>query len=311
VWPLKGRAEQQPQPTVGLLVGGSPDADAFRADAVRRGLKEAGFVEYQNLSIEYRWAENRYDRLPALAIDLIGRQVAVLIAVGNAAAAAAKAATSTIPIVFEVGIDPVQFGLVASLARPEGNVTGVTFLGGELTAKQLEVLHEVVPKAAAVGMLENAANPNAQHVRTLAHATAELLGRKLIVATASVESDIEPTVARLVQQGIGALLIRSDVLFNGRVEELVALAARHGLPAIFPLREFALAGGLMSYGASLREALLQVGVYAGRILKGEKPGNLPVQQAAKVELVLNLKTAKALGLSIPLPLLGRADEVIE
>jgi putative ABC transport system substrate-binding protein len=219
--------------------------------------------------------------------------------------------TTTLPIVFEVGIDPVQFGLVASLARPQGNLTGVTFLGGDLTAKQFEVLQETVPKPAVIGMLENPTNPNAESVRRQVQAAADALGRRLIVGTAVVESEIEPAFTRLVQQRIGALLVRSDVLFNGRPKQLVALAGRYALPAIYPLREFATAGGLMSYGANLRDALRQTGIYTGRILKGEKPADLPVQQSAKVELVINLKIAKALGLTVPLPLLGRADEVIE
>jgi putative ABC transport system substrate-binding protein len=310
-WPLAAQAQQSAMPVVGLLLGGSPGSDAFRVDAVRQGLKQAGYIESQNVAIEYRWAENQYNRLPGLAADLVGRQVEVMVAVGNAAAVTAKASTATIPIVFEIGDDPVKYGLVTSLARPGGNVTGVTFLGGELTEKQLEVLHETVPKAAVIGYLENPTNPNADTVRKNVQAAADTLGRKLVVAKAVVESDIEPAFAMLMQQRIGGLVVRSDVLFNGRPEQLVALAARHALPAIYPLREFVTAGGLMSYGASLRDALRQVGVYTGRILKGEKPSDLPVQQAAKVELAINLKTAKALGITVPLSLLGRADEVIE
>jgi putative ABC transport system substrate-binding protein len=308
---LAARAQQSARPAVGLLLGGSPEADAFRVDAIRQGLKETGYLEGHNVALEYRWAENRYDRLPALAADLVRRQVTVLAAIGNAASRVAKAATTTIPIVFEIGTDPVEFGLVTSLARPGGNLTGVTFLGGSLAPKQFEVLHETVSGAEAIGMLENPTNPKTEDVRRDVQAAADALGRKLIVARAVVENDIEMAVASLARQRIGALLVRSDVLFNGRPEILVALAARHRLPAIYPLREFALAGGLMSYGASLRDALRQTGVYIGRVLKGEKPADLPVVQSAKVELVINLKTAKTLGLTVPLPLLGRADEVIE
>ena len=310
-WPFAARAQDATMPLIGVLGGGSPNSDAFRIAAIRQGLKEVGYIEGQNVAIEYRWAEDQYSRLQALAADLVARQVLVIATFGNAAALAAKASTATIPIVFEIGVDPVQYGLVESLARPGGNVTGVTFLGGEISAKQLEVLHEAVPKSAIVGMLENPSNPNSEAVRANVQAAANALGRKLVIGKTVVEADIEPSLVTLVQQGIGALLVRSDVLFNGRAEMLVALAARHALPAIYPLREFVTAGGLMSYGASLRDALRQVGVYSGRILAGAKPADLPVMQAVKVELVINLKTAKSLGITFPLSLLGRADEVIE
>ena len=310
-WPLAARAQQPGMPVVGLLLGGTPDADAYRVDAIRRGLTETGYVEGQDVTLEYRWAENQYQRLPELAADLVRRQVAVIAGIGNAAARAAKEATSTIPIVFEIGTDPVSFGLVSSLARPGGNITGVTFLGGSLAPKQFEVLHETAPRTAIIGMLENPTNPSAEEVRREVQAAADTLRRRLIIGRAVVEGDIEGAVTNLVQQRIGALLVRSDVLFNARPKELVALADRHSLPAIYPLREFPIAGGLMSYGASLRDALRLAGVYIGRVLKGEKTAELPVMQSAKVELVVNLKTAKALGLAIPLPLLGRADEVIE
>jgi putative ABC transport system substrate-binding protein len=310
-WPLAARAQQQALPVIGMLLGGAPQADAFRVDAVKQGLRDAGYVEGQNVAIEYRWADQQYDRLPSLAADLVRRPVAVIAAIGNAAAVAAKGATDTVPVVFEIGADPVSYGLVAGLARPGGNMTGVTFLGGVLVSKQLEVLHETVSGSAIIGMLENPSNPNSELVRKEVQAAADTLGRKLIVARTMLEGDIAPGVATLVQQHVGGLLVRSDALFNGRPEQLVALAARYRLPAIFPLREFATAGGLMSYGASLRDALRLVGLYVGRILKGEKPGDLPVQQSSKVEFVVNLKTAKALGLTMSLPLLGRADEVIE
>jgi putative ABC transport system substrate-binding protein len=304
-------AQQPTMPTVGLLLGGTPQADAFRVNAIRQGLKETGFIEGQNVAIEYRWAENRYDRLQALAADLVRRRVTVIGAIGNAASRVAKEATTTIPIVFEVGNDPIEFGLVKSLARPDGNLTGVTFLGGSLTPKQFEVLHETVPKTSIIGMIENPSNPNTEEVRRNVRAAAEALGRELIFAQAVVESDIEQAVASLVQRRAGALLVRSDVLFNGRPNLLVGLAARHALPAIYPLRDFAVAGGLMSYGASLRDALRQTGVYIGRVLKGETPADLPVMQSAKIELIINMKTATALGITFPLALLGRADEVIE
>jgi putative ABC transport system substrate-binding protein len=310
-WPIAARAQQPAMPVVGMLLGGSPQADAFRVDAVKQGLGDAGYVEGQNVAIEYRWADQQYDRLPSLVADLARRPVSVIAALGNAAAVAAKGATDTVPVVFEIGADPVSYGLVAGLARPGGNMTGVTFLGGVLVSKQLEVLHETVSGSAIIGMLENPSNPNSELVRKEVQAAADTLGRKLIVARTMLEGDIEPGVASLVRQRVGGLLVRSDALFNGRPEQLVALAARYRLPAIFPLREFATAGGLMSYGASLRDALRLVGRYVGRILKGEKPGDLPVQQSSKVEFVVNLKTAKALGLTMPLPLLGRADEVIE
>jgi putative tryptophan/tyrosine transport system substrate-binding protein len=307
----RARAQQPAMPVVGMLFGGSAEADTFRYEAVKQGLKDGGYVEGQNVVSEVRWAENQYGRLPALATDLVRRHVTLLVAIGNAAAIAAKNATARIPIVFEVGIDPVAYGLVASLARPGGNVTGVTFLGAELTIKQLEILHEVVPKATVIGMLENPTNPNAEAVRRDVQAAANALGRKLVIGTATVESEIEGAVASLAQQRIGGLLVRTDVLFNGRPKLLVPLATRHALPAMFPLRDFPVAGGLMSYGASLRDALRQTGLYVGRILSGEKAADLPVMQSSRIELIINLKTADVLGVTFPLSLLGRADEVIE
>jgi putative ABC transport system substrate-binding protein len=310
-WPLAARAQQPAMPVIGLLVPGSPQSDAFRVAAFQRGLAGTGYLEGQNVAIENRWAENQYQRLPALAADLVSRRVAVIVAFGNAPTIAAKAATSSIPIVFQIGDDPVRLGLAASLARPGGNATGVTFLGGELVAKQFEVLHEAVPKAGVVGMLENPTNPNAPAVRKDMQRAADALGQKLIIATATVESDLPTAFDELVRQRTEALVVRSDALFNARPQQLVALAARHSLPAIYPLRDFVAAGGLMSYGASLVDALRQVGDYTGRILKGEKPAELPVMQSTKVVLVINLKTAKTLGLTFPITLLGRADEVIE
>ncbi len=310
-WPLAARAQQPAMPVIGILFGGSPTADRFRLASIRSGLNATGFVEGQNVAFEYRWAEGRYDRLPQLAAELAGRRPAVIVAIGNPATLAAKAAITTIPIVFETGIDPVEYGLVASLARPGGNLTGVTWLATSLIAKQFELLHEAVPKAAALGLLENPTNSNAEAIRKEAQAAAGALGQKLVIAQAVVESDIDTAFTALKQQRVEALLIRSDILFNDRPQQLAALAARHALPAIHPLRDFAMAGGLMSYGTSLADALREVGVYAGRILKGETPADLPVQQSAKVELVINLKAARALGVTFPLWLLGRADEVIE
>jgi ABC-type uncharacterized transport system substrate-binding protein len=309
-WPLAAGA-QQPVPVIGVLFGGSPTTQRFRLNAIQGGLNAVGFVEGQNVAFEYRWAEGQYDRLPGLAAELAGRRVTVIVAIGNTAALAAKAAITSIPVVFETGIDPIEYGLVASLARPGGNFTGVTFLGVNLLRKQFELLHETVPRAAAIGFLENPTNSNAEAIRKEAQAAARSLGRKLVIAEAILESHFDAAFTMLVQERVEALLIRSDVLFNDRPQQLADLAMRYALPAIHPLREFAMAGGLMSYGASLTDAIREVGVYAGRILKGEKPADLPVQQSAKVELVINLKTARALGVTVPLPLLGRADEVIE
>jgi putative tryptophan/tyrosine transport system substrate-binding protein len=310
-WPVGARAQHTAMPVVGILYGGSQQAGRFRFAAIQRGLNATGFVEGQNVAFEYRSAEGRYERLPQLAVELAGRRPAVIVAIGNTATLAAKAAITTIPIVFETGVDPVEHGLVASLARPGGNITGVTFLAVNLIAKQFELLHEAVPKAAALGFLENPTNSNAGTIRKEAQAAAHALGQKLVIAEAVVESDFDTAFSTLERQRVEALLIRSDALFNDRPQQLAALAARHKLPAIHPLRDFAMAGGLMSYGTSLTDALREVGVYAGRILKGETPADLPVQQSAKVELVINLKAARALGVTFPLWLLGRADEVIE
>jgi ABC-type uncharacterized transport system substrate-binding protein len=310
-WPLAARAQQAAMPVIGILSGGSQHAGRFRLAAIQRGLNATGFVEGQNVAFEYRSAEGRYERLPQLAVELAGRRPAVIVAIGNTATVAAKAAITTIPIVFETSVDPVEHGLVASLARPGGNLTGVTILAANLIAKQFELLHEAVPKAAALGFLENPTNSNAGAIRKEAQAAAHALGQKLVIAEAVVESDFDTAFSTLERQRVEALLIRSDALFNDRPQQLAALAARHKLPAIHPLRDFAMAGGLMSYGTSLTDALREVGVYAGRILKGETPADLPVQQSAKVELVMNLKAARALGVTFPLWLLGRADEVIE
>ncbi|HZN30092.1 MAG TPA: ABC transporter substrate-binding protein, partial [Xanthobacteraceae bacterium] len=298
-WPLAARAQQPAMPVIGFLSSRSPADEQFVA-AFGQGLNEAGFVERRNVTIEYRWAENQLDRLPALAAELARRQVAVILAVGGSAPAlAAKAATSTIPVVFIIGGDPVKLGLVASLNRPGGNVTGVTILSGALTAKRLELLRELVPGSGVVACLVNPSSPEIETQLTDIRAVSRTFGQEIPVLNASNERDIDAAFATLVRQQIGGLLVANDGFFVGRREQLVALAARHAIPAMYFLREFASAGGLMSYGNSLADAYRQVGTYAGRILKGAKPADLPVEQAVKIELVINLKTAKALGLDVP------------
>jgi putative ABC transport system substrate-binding protein len=274
-------------------------------------LSEAGYVEGQNVTIEYRWAEGQADRLPALAADLVRRRVAVIATLANVATVAAKAATTTVPIVFTIGGDPVTMGLVDSLNRPGGNITGVSFLSSAVMAKMLEVLHEVAPNTAVIAALVNPANPQAEADTGEAQEAARFLGLQVHVLNARNESDIDTAFATLVQRHAGALLIEGDGLFVTRMKQLVVLTARHATPAIYQGRDFPDAGGLMSYGASRANALRVAGVYAGRILKGEKPADLPVQQSTKVELIINLTTAKALGITVPISLLGRADEVIE
>ena len=310
-WPLAARAQQPAMPVIGFLSSRSPADEQFVA-AFGQGLNEAGFVERRNVAIEYRWAEDQPDRLPALAAELVRRQAAVILAVGGSAPAlAAKAATSTIPVVFIIGGDPVKLGLVASLNRPGGNVTGVTILSGALTAKRLELLRELVPGSGVVACLVNPDSPEIETQLTDIRATSRTMGQEIPVLNASNDRDIDAAFATLVRQRIGGLLVANDGFYVGRREQLVALAARHAIPAMYFLREFAAAGGLMSYGNSLADAYRQVGTYAGRILKGAKPADLPVEQAVKIELVINLKTAKALGLDVPTALLLRANEVIE
>jgi putative ABC transport system substrate-binding protein len=297
---------------VGFLGAGSAKSDAFRAAAVRQGLAEVGYVEGQNVSFEYRWAEDRYERLPALAAELVQREVAVIVAIGgNTTALAAKGATATIPIVFEIGGDPVEMGLVANLNRPGGNLTGVTFLVGTLAAKQFEVLRETVPSAALIGFLVNPANADTEAKIRDAQEGANSVGRQLLVVKAGTESELEAAFATLAQRRAGALVVGAEPFFSSRREKLIKLAEHQNLPTIYYLREFAAAGGLMSYGTSITEALKLSGHYAARILRGEKPAELPVQRSTKVELVINLKTARALDVTVPLPLLGRADEIIE
>jgi putative tryptophan/tyrosine transport system substrate-binding protein len=311
-WPIAARAQQQAMPVVGLLSGRSLDDSKSMMVAFGRGLMEEGFVERQNVAIEYRWAEGYYDRLPALAADLVGRQVAVILAVGSIPSPlAAKAATSTIPIVFVVGGDPVKFGLVSSLHRPGGNLTGVSVLSGTLTAKRLELLRELVPHAGIVACLVNPKNPEAESQLIDIRAAARTVRQEILVLNASIDHELDTAIATLVRERASGLLVGNDAFFVLRREQLVALTARHGIPTIYFLREFAEAGGLMSYGDSLNDAYRQVGVYIGRILKGMKPADLPVVQSTKVELTINFKTAKALGLEVPPTLLARADDVIE
>jgi ABC-type uncharacterized transport system substrate-binding protein len=310
-WPLAVRAQQPAMPVVGFLNSALPDPDAARVRAFRQGLSESGFVVGQNVAIEYRWAENQNDRLPALAADLVRNQVAAIVAFGIPPVKAAMAATKTIPIVFEGGFDPVGVGAVASLNRPGGNVTGVTILGVELEPKRLELLHEIVPAATTLALLVNPTNPNSEIISKELQAAARTLGLGLHVLQASSERDFDAVFATLAQARAGGLVLGTDGLTFGRTEQLAALSVRHAVPAIFQSREFAAAGGLMSYGGSTSEGYRLAGGYIGRTLKGEKPADLPVQQATKVELIINLKTAKALGLTVPLALLGRADQVIE
>jgi len=309
-WPLVARAQQRGMPMVAFLNSGSPDGYAPMVAAFRQGLKETGYVESQNVAVEYRWAEGQYDRVPLMALELVGRQVAVI--VGNTPGVLAiKRAITTIPIVFTTGSDPVQTGLVASLARPGGNVTGVTQLHVEVAPKRLELAHELVPTATIIAALVNPTNPNGEVQSRDLQAAARTLGVQLHVLHASAERDFDPVFATLAQLRASALVISEDAFFVARLEQLARLALRHALPAIFPDRAFAAAGGLMSYGGSIPDTYRIAGVYTGRILKGEKPADLPVQRATKVELIINLKTAKALGLTIPLSLRIRADEVIE
>jgi len=309
--PLAARA-QQPMPVLGYLNSGSPESDTSRLTGLRQGLNETGYVEGRNLLVEYRWAGNQFNRLPALAVDLVQIRVAVIVSPGLPATLAAKTATTTIPIVFGVGVDPVQVGLVKSLNRPGGNLTGFNQVNGELGAKALALLHDLVPKTPTIGFLENPNNPIIHELTTRdVLVAAAAIGLQIQPLKAGTDREIDAAFENLVQARTGALLVSNDVFFNSRIEQITALAARYAIPVMYSSAEFVGVGGLISYGASLRGALRQIGLYAGRILKGEKPTDLPVMQPTKFELVINLKTAKTLGLTIPPSVLAIADEVIE
>ena len=310
-WPLAARAQQRAMPVIGFLRSTSRESDAFRVTPFRQGLEETGYIEGQNVAIEYRSAEDHLDRLPALAAELVRRRVAVIAAIATPTALAAKAATTTVPIVFATGADPVKEGLVASLNRPGGNVTGVSFFATELGPKRLELLRQVVPKATTIAMLVQPDTFDTEAERRDVQAAALAVGQQLVVLDVRSERDIEPAFATLVRRGAGALLVGSGAFLTSNREQLVVLTARHGVPAIYEFRDFVVAGGLMSYGNRLSDAYRQVGIYAGRILKGEKPADLPVARSTKFELVINLKAAKGLRLEVPATLLARADELIE
>jgi len=310
-WPFAAWAQQPAMPVIGFLSSESPDVTASRRRAFRQGLSEAGYVEDRNVAIEYRWAEGHYERLPALIGDLVQRKVSVIAATSTPRALAAKAATTTIPIVFELGSDPVRIGLVASLSRPGGNVIGVTNLTSELGSKQLGLLRELVPGITAIAALVNPNFAGTEEQLGDVGEAARVLGLKLIVLKASTGREMETVFATLTQQGADALLVGIDPFFVAQRDQIVALAARHAIPAMYLAREFALAGGLMSYGTDFADSYRQAGVYTGRIIKGEKPSDLPVQRSVKLEFVINLKTAKALGIEVPNSMQLLANEVIE
>ena len=312
VWPLAARAQQQAMPVVGFVNVSSAKGHAQQLSAFLTGLGETGYVDGRNVAIEYRWAEGRSDRLPAMVADLVHRQVAVIAATTTSAALAAKAATTTIPIVFEIADDPVRLGLVASLDRPGGNITGIGNLNIEIVPKRVQLLHELVPTARVLALLVNPANSTVAETQSReALSAANALGLELHILNASTDRDFDAVFASLIQLRAGGLVVAADPLFSGRSKTLGELTVRHAIPAIFHLRDFVAAGGLLSYGADTRDAYRLAGIYAGRILKGEKPANLPVQQSTKVELIINLKTAKVLGLDFPNTLIGRANELIE
>src|SRR6516165_10845859 len=311
-WPLAARAQQPAMPVIGFL--GAPSAAPYAryVAAVHQGLKEVGYVEHQNVAMEYRWADSQYDRLPALAADLVSRRVAVIVPIGGSPAVlAAKAATSTIPIVFNLGADPIELGLVTNLSRPGGNITGIAMMALEIETKQLQLLHELAPTSTSIAILLNPSSGQAQTQEREAQEAARVLGLQVLVLKASTEREIEQAFAALVRERAGALLVGADTFFVSQATLFVVLTARHSIPTIYPFRPYVDAGGLMSYGASLLDSYRQTGVYAGRVLKGEKPADLPIVQPTNFELVINLKTARAVGIAIPPTLLARADEVIE
>jgi putative tryptophan/tyrosine transport system substrate-binding protein len=311
-WPLSGHAQQTTVPLIGFLHAGSPDPYAHAMATFRQGLSEGGFVEGKNLTIEYRWAESQIDRLPALAVELVHRDVTIIaVAGGPAAVRAAKSATATIPIVFSLGSDPVKLGFVASLNRPGANVTGVTFLANELEAKQLELISELVPKVSAIGVLVNPSNPNVEAAIKGVREAARVVGRQVHVLNATNERDLEMAFKTIAEYRLGALMISADVLFTNQSRQLAALALRYAVPAIYQFREFAAAGGLAVYGVDLDDIYRKHGTYVGRVLKGEKPADLPIEQPTKFQTVINLTTAKVLGVEVPPALLATADEVIE
>jgi putative tryptophan/tyrosine transport system substrate-binding protein len=311
-WPLAARAQQPTMPVIGFMHAASADRFPHLVAAFRKGLKEVGYVEGQNVAIEFRWAEGQYDRLPRFAADLVARQVSVLAATGgDRSGLAAKAATATTPILFEIGGDPVQLGLVASLNRPGGNVTGTTLLSRDLAPKRLELLHELVPKASDIALLVNPTSPDADAQSRDLQTAASAVGMQVRVFPASNDSDIDTAFAAMLGQGANALVVQADPFFTNRRDRLVTLANRHAIPAIYPFREFATVGGLITYGADIAEAFREIGVYTGRILNGQRPADLPVLQPTKFDLVINLRTAKALGITVPLTLQVAANDVVE
>jgi putative tryptophan/tyrosine transport system substrate-binding protein len=311
-WPLTARAQQAATPVIGFLHSGSPEPIANRVAAFRKGLNEIGYVEDRNVAIEYRWAHNDNNRLPELAADLVRRRVAVIVTLGSVPATlAAKAATATIPIIFQSGMDPIKAGVVSSLDRPGGNATGVTSMNAELPAKLLGLLHELMPRAACFAALVNPNNLATEPIVADLRSAATTIGRQIEILTASSNRDIDPAFASLSRKQADALLVSPDPLFNDRRRQLITLAAHHRVPVVYPWRESAEAGGLLSYGTSIADQNRQAGIYTGRVLKGERPADLPIVRPTKFDLVINLITAKALGLEIPPTLLTRADEVIE